>query len=413
MASNPPTLRDAFTQAAQRKFKISLEAVDHRITARLDQPFGKDNLSQWFYSTPSLRHVLLPLLKSGFLYGDPVSWNNLCKTYFPAAILCDLLADYADVPFHGIRGYPFGWVNETVVNENRVAMATAALLHFNGSVADLVRWVGGPHVAAHRDHHTILQTLASSRVDPVILSDVRRIFLHGIPASCRAVSNEKNFTAFYRYGNHSSVLAAPDEALGALVKDNKKGFTLLVFDHRVVLLMNHCHLTPQGLVDVDTPYKNPRPIFDCSFRPYPWCSAINDWTTPATEPPVTFAGAELSFMVWLYNLRITYPTEEIYIADDDVSGAFRLVRYHPNCMAMHTFIQGPYCVVNTGGSFGGNTTPANFQPYATARRQVAQHMWTDDPGAADSAVPHLPPLHLAPPPTPFEVTTFRPADRDS
>jgi hypothetical protein len=40
---------------------------------------------------------------------------------------------------------------------------------------------------------------------------------------------------------------------------------------------------------------------------------------------LTFAGAELGFMVWLYNLRITYPLLEIYIADDDISGAFRLM----------------------------------------------------------------------------------------
>jgi hypothetical protein len=57
------------------------------------------------------------------------------------------------------------------------------------------------------------------------------------------------------------------------------------------------------------------------------------WTHKDNEPPLTFAGAELGFMIWLYNLRITYPSLEIYIADDDISGAFRLMRYHPNCMA--------------------------------------------------------------------------------
>ena len=197
-----------------------------------------------------------------------------------------------------------------------------------------------------------------------------------------------------------------------MVKDNRKGFTLL-FNQKAVLLMNHCHLTPQGLVDLDTPYKNPRPIFDSSFRPSPWCFAINDWTDKTNEPPLTFAGAELGFMVWLYNLRITYPTLEIYIADDDVSGAFRLMRYHPNCMAMHTFIQGAYGVVNTGGTFGDNTSPSNFDPIALARRQLAWHMWQHDKGVVARVLPHLPPLELATEPTPDEVASFRPADRDT
>jgi hypothetical protein len=408
----PGSLREAFTQSAQRQFRSTLNSIEPGIVARLDQPFGKDNLSQCFYSTPGLRHVLLPLWKSGFLYEDPLSWGSFCDAYFPAAILRDLLLEYGDVPFAGIRGFPEGWESETDVNQERVAMATAALLHFNGSVADLVRWIGGPHVGAHRDHLTILKSLETAGVDPSVVSDLRRIFLSGIPGSCRAVSGEENFTAYYRYGNHSTVEDDPHKAYQALVKDNRKGFTLL-FDYRAVLLMLHCHLTPQGLVDLNTPYKNPRPIFDSSFRPYPWCFAINDWTHKDNEPPLTFAGAELGFMVWLYNLRITYPLLEIYIADDDVSGAFRLMRYHPNCMAMHTFIQGAYGVVNTGGTFGDNTSPSNFDPIGMARRQLAWYLWEHDPDVDQRVLPHLPALQLAPEPTLREVSLFRPADKDT
>jgi hypothetical protein len=81
----PGTLREAFTQSAQRQFWTALSAAEPGILARLDQPFGKDNLSQCFYSTPGLRHVLLPLWKSGFLYEDPTSWNSFCDAYFPAS----------------------------------------------------------------------------------------------------------------------------------------------------------------------------------------------------------------------------------------------------------------------------------------------------------------------------------------
>jgi hypothetical protein len=37
------------------------------VQVQLDQPFGKDSLQQSFYSAKSFCHILLPLLKSGFL----------------------------------------------------------------------------------------------------------------------------------------------------------------------------------------------------------------------------------------------------------------------------------------------------------------------------------------------------------
>lgn len=411
VAPEDETLREVFTQAAQKRFRATLETTSPRVLAKLQQPYGKDTSSQFFISEPSLRHVLLPLWKSGCLAGDSSSWSSLQEAYYPARVLRELLDDYGDVPFHGIRGYPTDWETRTEVDTERVAMATAGLLHFNGSVADLVRWIGGPHVGAHRDHEAILHNLERSEVETQVIQDLRRIFVSGIPAKCQAVSTEENFTAYYNYGNHTTVEEEPEKTYKAMVKDNRKGFTLL-FDQRAVLLMLHCHLTPQGVVDLNTPYKNPRPIFDSSFRPFPWCFAINDWTSKDNEPRLTFSEAELGFMIWLYNLRVTYPDEDIYIADDDVSGAFRLMKYHPNCMALHTSLQCNYCVVNTGGTFGDNTSPSNFDPIGLARRQLAWYLWKHDETIQNRVLPFLPEIHLSAEPSPEEVSLFSQADAD-
>ena len=99
-----------------------------------------------------MRHILLPLWKSGFLAGCREDWKAFSLAYYPVRILQDLLQEYGDVPFAGIRGYADAWASGTDVDSRRVAMATAALLHFNGSVADLVRWIGGPHVGEHPNH---------------------------------------------------------------------------------------------------------------------------------------------------------------------------------------------------------------------------------------------------------------------
>ncbi len=184
-------------------------------------------------------------------------------------------------------------------------------------------------------------------------------------------------------------------------------------------MWDHSRL-PQGLswcplslsiLPSNTIYKNPRPIFDSSFRPYPWCFAINDWTSKDNEPRLTFSQAEMGFMIWLYNLRITYPHLEIYIADDDASGAFRLMKYHPNCWALHSSRQCGYLVINTGGTFGDNTSPSNFDPIGLARRQLAQYLWKFDV-ALDRVKKHLPPIQLAEAPPVEVIASFVPADSD-
>jgi len=118
-------------------------------------------------------------------------------------------------------------------------------------------------------------------------------------------------------------------------------------------------------------------------------------------------------MVWLYNLRVTYPNLEIYLADDDISGAFCLMKYHPNLVSMHSSRQCGYCVVNTGGTFGNNTNPSNFDPLGLGRRQLAHYLWTAASSAVLTITPYLPALNLAPLPTSADVAAFRPADRDT
>lgn len=406
--SNIPTLNDTFNKAAQAKFCRLLDTIDDRILAKLEQPFGKPTLDRCFRSEAAFRHVLVHLFKSGFLFGN--GWSRLVVASRDAFVLTSLFREFGDVNFNPLRGFPRGWKEETVVNEDRVRMTTAALLHFNGSAADMVRWIGGPHVAAHRDHPSILKRLRSASTPKPVLKNLERIFTSGIPNRCNASSTEANFQAYSDYGNHSTVEEEPEKTMQTVIKDNKRGYTLL-FDRRAIRFVEHCHLTPQGVVDLDTPYKNPRPIFDSSFRPLPWCHAINDWTHKSYEPPLTFAGAEMGLMIWMYNLRITYPSEDIYLADDDISGAFRHTKITPDLVAMHTSVQAGYGVFSTGATFGGNVCPPNFDPIACGRRSLSRHLWLTDSTVEMRTRKYLPTLRLAPPCS--DQSVFVPSDSDS
>jgi hypothetical protein len=408
VAFSIPPLQEGYTRAERESF-VASSAVSDRVRAMLNEPYGKDNLVQCFQSEAALRHCLLPLRKSRFLSDD--DWSSFRCVSKDVHTFCTLWQELAMVDCNALPGFLPDWESVTTICPDRVRMASAALFHFDGDAAALVRWIGGPHVHAHRDVPSLLAFL-QDKLDPSLLSEIRRVFTTGIPRACNASSSEANFQEFFRYGNHASASSAADKAYQALMKDSRRGF-VIPFDPRIIPYILNCHVTPQGMVDLDNPYKKPRPIFDSSFRPQPWCMSINDWTSMRHENPVVCVDIELELMTWIYNLRVSYPADEIYLADDDVSGAFRWLKYHPNLVAMHTSVQAGFGVLNTGGTFGGTTTPANWDLLARARRALAEWLWLHEPHLEDQAAPFLPPLQFSPPPSASETATFVPSFRDS
>jgi hypothetical protein len=209
----------------------------------LNQPYGKDNLEQFFVSEAALRHILLPLWKSGLVAPD--DWATFRRVSPYVDQLLQLWDELALVDFNPLRGFQPDWEQVTEVCPHRVKMVSAALLHFDGDAAALVRWMGGPHVHGHRDVPAMLKFF-EGKLAPPLVADLRRIFTAGIPRTCASFSSEDNFQAFYNYGNHKSANSAPDKALKALVKDARRGF-VIPFDKRVIPFVLNCHVTPQGV----------------------------------------------------------------------------------------------------------------------------------------------------------------------
>jgi hypothetical protein len=366
-----PTLRNSYGKQARERFVVN--NLNKHVQVLLDCPFGKDRRDISFVFEPRLRHVLLPLVFSGFLTDH--DWTQFSTGCPEARVLLSLIQDHADVDFNPLRiPYPPGALQETTLNTDRVRMLTAALLYFEGNPASLIRWIQGSHVGANRDHVAVL-----TRWKPIWRPDTHahltRIWLHGCPAKLAATSTEKNYRSYFAYGNHKSYYEDPDKSMKALVKDFRRGF-VMAFDLRVSYYMLYCHLNPLGMVDLHHRTKNPRPIVDSSFHALPDSMAVNDWTSKHNEPPLEFASAFPHSLVSLWNFRISYPSLEIYMGDDDVSGAFRWPKYHPVAAAMNSSRQNGVHVVNTGLTFGGETSPSNFEPHANARQQTARHLWS-------------------------------------
>ena len=163
-----------------------------------------------------------------------------------------------------------------------------------------------------------------------------------------------------------------------MLKDSRRVNTLLS-DKNLLMFIPHLHLTPQGLVDVDNKWKSDRPVFDSTFRAQIWCNAINEWVDKTTEAQVYFSGSLIRLITSIWNMSIIYPDQPIYIGDDDVKNAFRLIKNNPAVVGMHGFIGHGLLGLSTGMTFGDNYSPQNIEYIVVSHSQQNTYLWNNEP----------------------------------
>lgn len=190
----PPNSTDTWTTGvltSTRLDEFAAAVLPTKVQLQLKQAFGKDSsIHHSFYAEKCFRHILLPLFKSAFL--SCRATKMLEKASRRARQLQQLRKKYRTVNFLPLQGFQPDWEETTTIRDDWKDMTTACLLHFNGDVASMVRWIGGPHVNAHLDVTQVLSTLLPI-VTPDVYNDVRRILTFGPPALCNADATEKTF----------------------------------------------------------------------------------------------------------------------------------------------------------------------------------------------------------------------------
>ena len=104
--SAKPTLpfhKSISTKAAHREEWLDKQSP--RIKALVEQRYGKENIQQCFRSQAALRHVLLPLWKSGFLKDDTESWLKLVAAFPFVDTFLELINDTYGLDFSDLCGF--------------------------------------------------------------------------------------------------------------------------------------------------------------------------------------------------------------------------------------------------------------------------------------------------------------------
>ena len=99
----------------------------------------------------------------------------------------------------------------------------------------------------------------------------------------------------------------------------------------------------------------------------------------ARNSDIHFGTSFIKHLIRVWNLHITHPFLDIFLWDDEVSGAYRIPKYNPavagdfDYAIIHVFFR------PTGDTFGSNTIPAEHKPLSRARAFLAKHLSRDEP----------------------------------
>jgi len=99
---------------------------------------------------------------------------------------------------------------------------------------------------------------------------------------------------------------------------------------------------------------------------------MNMMTPIEAELAVTFGTAFLKLCTWIWNLRKSYPNEDILLAFVDVSSCFRFPRMAADLAGAFGFIIGTCFFVANAGVFGSVCSASSWEPFRIAIAAIAQ-----------------------------------------
>jgi len=91
--------------------------------------------------------------------------------------------------------------------------------------------------------------------------------------------------------------------------------------------------------------------------------AMNDITPTDNEAQITFGYVCIAFIVWIHNLRISFPNEEILFTLMDITACFIWPRINPDLVGAFGFLIGAYYFAGNAKVFGSAASASSWEPF--------------------------------------------------
>jgi len=312
---------------------------------------------------------LIFLLKSSFLAKKAL--HTLLEVHPLYFHLHKSILDLKYLDFRPLSSFNLDYDSQKSIPFNRRMQFLACLLNYNFHAGSVYRYLSNHHTNSHINPEQLFKDLTNI-VPPDINKYLYRTLKTGAPSKINGHSSRNNFLDYLHYGNHKSIKMNTPLVTKALNKEDKHNF-VMHFPAWTARFMYNLHLSPKGILV--KPNKNDRIVFDASFKiKYNSLSLNTSWTHAWEEPPIQYGTALLRHLTRIWNLRITYADDDILLWDDDVAGAFRLIKYNPEIAQAFSAIVHNTLWIPTGQVFGGNMSAQNFEGLALAREYLAEHL---------------------------------------
>jgi len=321
--------------------------------------FGRPSRNNTFTSEATFDHVVLLLFKSSILSDPDV---RVLRDVHPLyGHLYHTIFRFRYVDFRKLSNANINYASQLEIPLQRRQLFLAAILQYDLHVPSLIRFLGNFFTNEHLDHHAVA-------APPHVIKYAFRALHTGTPSKFHGHSSSKTFWDYKKYKNHESITSRPDLVKKALNKEEHNNF-ILPLPAWLAQFIPSLHLSSEGIIIKER--KKDRIIFDASFKIFHDSLCPNQWSSASDEPPIWYRSAFIRHLTRIWDLRITYPNAETYLWDDDVAGAFRLIKYNPYVASAFSAIVHDILCVPTGQIFGGNTSAQNFEGLAIAREYLS------------------------------------------
>jgi hypothetical protein len=267
----------------------------------------------------------------------------------------------------------YGYESQKEISSERVDLATAALIQLDMNPGKLVRYLGKEFTGESRDVEAF-RCAVEPHCDTEDLHQALRILKDGCPSLVQWDEPSSNKFDLLRRGNQKSFdenVAIVDKTLN---KEDKHSHLVSLQDW-VVYFSPFCRHTSQGMVVKEG--KNPRVVWDASTKRTPHEIVLNEVTTTEFEALITFGTAKTEMYELIYNMRISFPYEEIFLAVADVKACFRFARIHADLTGCFGFSASSMYFLATSMVFGSNTSATSWEPFRRIIQSMARHFFKD------------------------------------
>ena len=304
-----------------------------------------------YYRVEDLRldNVIIFLVKDPKSYlseSDLVSIRSLNVMY--DVMMVDVVR-LRDVDFWDLKQPRLNYAQQVEISNERINKATACAIYYGLNPSMVIRFIKGEYVGESRDSSAILSAV-SQHINEDDCRHIERIINQGCPSFLNFEERYENKHAVLRRGNQTTFLEHPEVTAKAVNKEEKNSH-ILPFKGWLVYFSPYCRATPQGIREKNGKF---RVIFDASTRLTPDEIVLNDVTNRDDEAEIDFGKAKLNLLINIYNWRISYPNEKIYLALADITACFRFPRISADVAGAFGFVAEGKYFVSTSMVFGSN-----------------------------------------------------------